>query len=141
MGRLDQMLRCTPLDDGVDLRLDEPFGIDEARYLHGGKGWTDIAEHLTVNRTYHLPIFDASEQDTCADDVGERCPELLQSNSRNFKAPPSLRGGITDAHRLTVRTDRSRAGNTNNGPDTYPAGKADQRLIRATSRDAQAFEV
>jgi len=129
------------LKNGIDLRLDEPVGVDEARYLHGGQGGSDIAEQLAVDRADHLPVLDASQHYARADDVGKRRPELLQGKPGNLEASPGLRSRIADSDRLAVQTDRGRARDTNDGPDAHRTGKTDQRLVRATGGDAQAFEV
>jgi hypothetical protein len=44
----------------VCLNLDQPLGVDEARHLHDGVGWPNLAKELPVDGRYGLPVIDMS---------------------------------------------------------------------------------
>src|SRR5687768_16837891 len=88
----------------IRLDLDEPVGIDEARHLHDGVRRTNIAEDLAVGERDRLPVLDAGEQDSRADDVRERCACRLERAPDDLQTSPRLGPRVTHPDGAAVRT-------------------------------------
>jgi hypothetical protein len=65
-------------DDCVDLELDQPFRVDEARHFYEGAGWPHRSEALGVRAGRLAPLAYIDEHDPGADHVCQRPAGLRQ---------------------------------------------------------------